>query len=596
MKLRSKQGGVVLLAIMLVIVVSASFVLVSKLNANARQFTRQSSSLPALNQAKAALIGYAVTYPENVNPNAGPGYLPCPDLNDDGNAAGACALAGPVNFTLGRFPFETLDVADLRDSNGQRLWYALSDNYRNFAGFTPLNSETPGQLNLDGDGDIVAVLIAPGLALDGQNRAAAPLNPANFLEDDNADIDANYVSNAAGQFNDVLVTITRQELMQAVEKRVLGEVAIAMTNYQTTYNAYPWLVPFADPSTSVYRGQATSVQGHLPFHWAADPNSDEVLGAGLGIAGRNPFSTNVAVRWDDITGATISASNNPLAWLGLANFVSAACLNDINDCDEGGQYPEITSLSPPANIDCTWSDRNTADCGSVSASFTRNITSGACPLSQLTRTYTIDFPQFTGNPTIINPTAADIRRRDVSLTAVNPVFIPAQVNAITVVETMTGQVDVLGFFCIPLINFVVETRTSTFDADTEGSIAVNGIHYDIDIDNTELPTWFVSNDWQELIYLAYASGEPLPGNTAAGQDCFTLATNCLSVDADNIVTPNVRAVVVTAGADLTPGTARPNANLADYFELENSIVDDLFMKDKISNAANDRTRIIATAP
>ena len=113
-----KQRGSVLLVMMLILVVSASFVLVSKLNATSNQYARQSSSLSALNEAKAALIGYALTYPDKINANEGPGYLPCPDLDNDGDAEGGCALGGPVNFTIGRFPFETLEVADLRDTSG----------------------------------------------------------------------------------------------------------------------------------------------------------------------------------------------------------------------------------------------------------------------------------------------------------------------------------------------------------------------------------------------------------------------------------------------------------------------------------------------
>ncbi len=54
------QKGAVLLAMMIVFIVASSYALVSKLNANPREYLRRSSSLTALNEAKAALIGYAV--------------------------------------------------------------------------------------------------------------------------------------------------------------------------------------------------------------------------------------------------------------------------------------------------------------------------------------------------------------------------------------------------------------------------------------------------------------------------------------------------------------------------------------------------------
>ena len=56
------------------------------------------------------------------------------------------------------------------------------------------------------------------------------------------------------------------------------------------------------------------------------------------------------------------------------------------------------------------------------------------------------------------------------------------------------------------------------------------------------------------------------------------------------------AAAFTAGADLTPGTTRPNGTLTDYYELENSSpVDDSFLEGRLSAAYNDQTRIISTA-
>ena len=149
---------------------------------------------------------------------------------------------------------------------------------------------------------------------------------------------------------------------------------------------------------------------------------------------------------------------------------------------------------------------------------------------------------------------------------------------------------------------VSSSRTLTNDADTKGVITATGLQYDMDIDGGELPSWFVLNDWHELIYMSYASGEPLPGNTTVGQDCVTLVANCITVDdggsnaaiADGpVVINNVRAVAVSAGTD-TSGS-RPSGNLGDYFEVDNAVADDIFMKDStVTN--NDKLRVIATAP
>lgn len=246
-----RQNGAALLAIMLVLIVTASYVLVSKLNSNVGRYTRQGASAEVLSEAKAALISYALRYPEDVNPDEGPGYLPCPDISNNGQAGGSCSLGGAVNTTIGRLPFKTLEISDLRDHAGERLWYAVSDNFKNNPKvLAALNTDSPGTLTLDGNSDIVAVIFAAGAPVGNQDRSDDPLDAANYLEDDNADDDVDFVTRAAATFNDQVIAITRQELMSVVEKRVLGDVRRALSAYQSTYNAYPWLSSFADPKAS----------------------------------------------------------------------------------------------------------------------------------------------------------------------------------------------------------------------------------------------------------------------------------------------------------------------------------------------------------
>lgn len=279
-KYKSQQGAA-LLIFMLILISASSYALVTKLNAATKTHTRQQTTSKALAEAKQALISYAVTYPDKVNPDYGPGYLPCPDINNNGSAGGSCSAGGDT--TIGRFPWVTLKMNDLTDSSGQRLWYALTDNYKYNPKLEPLNSETPGQLNVDVDADgdidandiddIVAVLIAPGAPINNQNRDPGEtdiaVEIANYLEADNADFDTDFVISNSDAINDRLIFITRQELMEQVEKRVLGEVSQFLLEYKhdpdhddvngvdpdcpvatpdcDDVGAYPWLSPFADP-------------------------------------------------------------------------------------------------------------------------------------------------------------------------------------------------------------------------------------------------------------------------------------------------------------------------------------------------------------
>jgi len=85
----------------------------------------------ALAQAREALIAYAVDRP--INAVVGPGYLPCPDLDDDGWAESTCGSQSGDSGQeqrLGRLPWKTLGLPDLRDGYGERLWYAVSSKYK----------------------------------------------------------------------------------------------------------------------------------------------------------------------------------------------------------------------------------------------------------------------------------------------------------------------------------------------------------------------------------------------------------------------------------------------------------------------------------
>tara|TARA_R110002072_G_C7960630_1_gene533859 strand:- start:946 stop:4338 length:3393 start_codon:yes stop_codon:yes gene_type:complete len=345
----SSQKGAVLLLFALLLLIGSTYSLVSKLNSDTNFYVRQSKETQeSLRLAKQALIAYALSFPEidalsGTDKINGPGYLPCPDINNNGSAGGTCSSGG--NTTIGRFPNNTLETADLRDSSGSRLWYALSDNFRNSAGLEPLNSETPGQLTVDGNNDIVAVVIAPGAPVGNQNRNPADTNIlteiANYLETENNDLDLSFISVDPSSidftdFNDRLVSITRQELMEQIEKRVLGEAKIFLETYKTTYGAYPWLSSFADPKTNEKRptgshsgsdDQANLTDSSANFTLWGVANGDVVwnitdgsygvitaftsttltVGAGLTLGSENDFDTNDEY-YIDINSPTYSTS------------------------------------------------------------------------------------------------------------------------------------------------------------------------------------------------------------------------------------------------------------------------------------------------
>lgn len=273
-----RQHGAALMVMLVIMIIGAAAILVSTLTSSALQIERDKTTADVLAQAKEALLGRAVS------DNTIPGSLPCPDTNDDGSAE---LLSGnDCPSYIGRLPWKTLGLPELRDGSGEHLWYALSPAFRDDNSAQPLNSNTKGTLlvyNADGATlqtqpgySAVAVIFAPGSPVGSQmrNTIAQQSDPANYL--DNVTFPGPIIRNNASPigtanpgpfiagaktntFNDQLMIITTQDLIPLVEQRVAGEVKTALTTYYSANHYYPW----ADTITS-----------------SADYNSDDNLNRG----------------------------------------------------------------------------------------------------------------------------------------------------------------------------------------------------------------------------------------------------------------------------------------------------------------------------
>ncbi|MFO1434925.1 MAG: hypothetical protein U1F34_00600 [Gammaproteobacteria bacterium] len=267
---RARQRGAVVLLLLLCFLLASSYVVLKALNSAATHFpgTLQQQNAEILQRAREALLGYAAAHRELINDapaTKGPGYLPCPDrATDDADASNPAHIdpnregvptsnCGGRGLKLGRFPWRYLGTGELKDASGERLWYAVSDNFRYNNGAFPLNSNTAGTLCIDRNSDascaganqdatdVVAVIIAPGEALAHQQRSPYPntagyYNFSDYLEDDNVTaeddrftINARRDLNGDGavdnrDFNDQLAFITRAELMQIIERRVTATI------------------------------------------------------------------------------------------------------------------------------------------------------------------------------------------------------------------------------------------------------------------------------------------------------------------------------------------------------------------------------------
>jgi len=204
MKMRKPSPGFALLTFMIVMVGLGAFGLSKMLDSSVqdKQELSKEKTRNSLLEAKEALLSYAVEFLAE-NDMGAMARLPCPDVSSSWNFEGSqdptCGDKGANS--LGLFPFKTVGLGKLEDGNGQCLWYAVSGNYKNNPDLELVNWDTNGMLTVeDENGNLkhssdpseypVAVLIAPGAVLSGQDRtpdAALPLcsgnyNRSNYLE------------------------------------------------------------------------------------------------------------------------------------------------------------------------------------------------------------------------------------------------------------------------------------------------------------------------------------------------------------------------------------------------------------------------------
>lgn len=257
----SDERGAALLALLLVLVIAGAFAFLSQANKRFGEAERKARTMAVLAQAKDALIARATIDlgPSGTPPNR-PGTLPCPDQGGDGIADMFAGNHCPSY--VGWLPWRTLDLPDPRDGGSERLWYALSSSLRDNNSAEPVNSDTATTLTLDGVGDIAALVFAPGGPLAAQTRPSA--TPTDYLDGSNGDGDNAYVSGPSGAaFNDLVLPVTRNELMRAVERRVAREALNRLDAYFAANGAYPY------PATATCTGAGCAsdnktCRGRLP--------------------------------------------------------------------------------------------------------------------------------------------------------------------------------------------------------------------------------------------------------------------------------------------------------------------------------------------
>ncbi len=540
---RAPQRGFGAALLLLVLVLGSMYALLTGVNTATADIERKrdDATATALRQAKEALIAYAATRP------ARPGALPCPDLDDNGIAGGpgvygnnSEAVPGGIHggFTcpdagrqIGRLPWATLGLPDLRDANGERLWYVLSGNFRN-DGSQVVNSDTLGLLNVAGSAPatgVVAIIFSPGQAIAGQNRNGAGVNDVvQYLEGGNADFDPNFVSARRceqtgcplGAFNDQVETVSHKDLFDAVEnvvaRRLETEIAPQILAYESAWGILPFAAPFDDltfntpPGTTL--AAVTTPDRPQGTYWGRNGQINGLLPVAYDVGWTKTVSTGW-VRWEPGAFSAVQTG-------GAGTIVTPVTCNFLLVTDN-------PPAGPDPGDDWRWICSFGYDGGGMFASVGGQI-------ANVARSLALPFTNAGGFAVTVTDGSG-------------PLGSPPPIGLTTVLQA-TGNASVAFLLNLPAPVTGPATVTITFPPPRFSPVA----------DPASSSGWFAGNQWYRVAYYSLADGCRLGGTGCAADLTLQGAGG----------PPVARSALVLAGRNLGGGAR--TWTLANYFEGQNA--------------------------
>ena len=642
-----RQDGYTLILLLLVLM-GIGGVVASGYTQDAKQAVEKEKMLHnkrVLAEAKRALLQYAYNYPVISGNIQGPGRLPCVDVDNDGSADTAFGTCD----SLGRLPWNeaAMSLYDIRDADGQRLWYAVSTNFAtNVPGGNTVNSDplvTFGTITVrdqmtniiyDGStgGGVAAVIIAPGpeTARNGvpQDRGVGNgddpfdatadtdpgiVNAANYLDayfgiEDNSTFGQSTTNgfilgrvDELGQssvlVNDQIAIITAEEMIEVAEKAALQAYQEALNDYNDLMtllgaDTYPWLDSYATTNLATYEGEIGTRLGRVPSMFGnyfvnTNPGDTEAI--------RAPLVMNLDIDDDGDTVIDFSLTETiPVS--GAPDIFFRQNGNLVASFNSGYTFVRYfwdghdTNTDPQSPVDGVWEPCPVV--GTPDEEDCNRDTSG----------------NFCGMGCVI-PGESDVwlkvRRVTVTLAnAINPFefpfgdllgtplayTVPDAANHATVSGDYNNSTGYLSMTWVQDDDF--KSSFTEFPAGNNGTFAFNvGVDtLTVTLDfYPSLPPWATAaNDgWHDTIQFVYAQGFQ-PGGAAdcvPGSDCIEVQ-NFVGIDDDKV------AVLTLAGEhDLVDDDADGYLDeLDDIFDSENDDADDRF--DFRAAGGNDRILVI----
>lgn len=557
---RRRQRGVVLIAMLALVAMSAAWFTVRRLNELSSDYTiaNRNQNAAVLARAKQALMGY-VAHQAAISGEDNPGAFPCPEapgsFNSGAGTDGRTQSPSCPLPAVGRFPWRTIGSEQFVDAAGEPLWYVVASGWAKpgAAGSTVINSNCNdpasglacwnGQLTVDGVANAaVALIIAPGAAITVPAGAcaawvqtrptAAPPDLRNYFECENATspADASFVTTGpAGSFNDQVITISAAEILPLIEGAVADRVAHEIAPVlKAAYSSPDWgggtVLPFAlnfaNPTAAASYGPAagSNTQGLLPMSYSETaPNS----GAACAAGDPRCQPTFLSFTAGSVSGPNITSSTCTPATVAPTNYSRLDCTIRYT----------VYLLAPPPT--------------SVSFSLQATVANGGVALRQFNTAVTMT------NVDLAGRTATGTLNADGSATIVLNGTAP----------TPAGGGGLLGDLLCGL-GAVLGVLYDCYQQSISVPIFLLADHPLVDVNDVNYG-WFLRNRWHELAYYAVA-----PGIAPAGGGACVDSVSCLRVTYH----PNdgkQRGIVVIGGSRIG-AQVRPPLAAADLLEDANA--------------------------
>lgn len=450
---------------------------------------------------------------------------------------------------------------------------------------------------------VAAVLIAAGDPIQttgrNQNRtAASPGVPGDYLDAialplgcttsciatfDNANLSNTFVQILPGTrypanaedaslagarvttFNDHLIYITVEEVIERLQRRVLAEMNASLENFKSlpagsTGLGLPWAAPYAIATDNgVFNAVSGTSVGMFPFF--APPLTPPPPGFAPPSGHQTTYQWNITALQTVRDCKQVSAA--PIRWANVAQ----------------GSASEASLLAGVGSGAARWGGTRAIGImasGSISTPpFAKTFSlwnaqldcvNAAAPIATDTFTVTRSIIAFDFlclvNPTINYALAAPGSVQTYSWSC------PTNSNAtagVTVSDTLSSPLPAAATYSLP----------------TNGTVSVNQLRY-----QPIMPAWFFYNEWYKTAF--YAVGPSVAPENLAG--CGTATSLTVGVRS------GVRAVVMQGGASLT-GASRPSSPPADYLEGKNatSTTDCIFedTNNPRSSVYNDQLMVVS---